>query len=206
VGDGSMPGANLPGMGGIYNSRNLQTYHYAGNNPIVYSDPTGEYTAGTARYIIKGKQIVQTILKIASGPAGMASAVLEYSIDEILSALHAMDQDTELRALTGEAKAQVKKALENRLKTVTNSLRTAANHLWEGARDNYNLAQDHYREADALDEKAKSMDPNDPNRASIVAQAQRERDMGNRNMEISENLLRQGHEANGDADQAAMQR
>jgi hypothetical protein len=33
---------NLPGMGGIYNSRNLQTYHYAGNNPIVYSDPTGE--------------------------------------------------------------------------------------------------------------------------------------------------------------------
>jgi hypothetical protein len=42
VGDGSMPGANLPGMGGIYNSRNLQTYHYAGNNPIKYTDPTGE--------------------------------------------------------------------------------------------------------------------------------------------------------------------
>ncbi|NIZ41035.1 DUF4258 domain-containing protein [Entomospira entomophila] len=33
---------NLPGMGGIYNSRNLQTYHYAGNNPIKYTDPTGE--------------------------------------------------------------------------------------------------------------------------------------------------------------------
>jgi RHS repeat-associated protein len=36
---------NLPGMGGIYNSRNLQTYHYAGNNPIKYVDPSGKYAA-----------------------------------------------------------------------------------------------------------------------------------------------------------------
>ncbi|WDI35242.1 hypothetical protein PVA45_05895 [Entomospira entomophila] len=28
-------------MGGVFNSRNLQTYHYAGNNPIKYVDPTG---------------------------------------------------------------------------------------------------------------------------------------------------------------------
>ncbi|NIZ41055.1 RHS repeat-associated core domain-containing protein [Entomospira entomophila] len=34
---------NLPGMGGIYNSRNLQTYHYAGNNPLKYTDPTGQW-------------------------------------------------------------------------------------------------------------------------------------------------------------------
>ncbi|NIZ41059.1 hypothetical protein PVA45_06040 [Entomospira entomophila] len=34
---------NAPGMGGVFNSRNLQTYHYAGNNPIKYTDPTGEY-------------------------------------------------------------------------------------------------------------------------------------------------------------------
>ncbi|NIZ41028.1 RHS repeat-associated core domain-containing protein [Entomospira entomophila] len=29
--------------GGVFNSRNLQTYHYAGNNPIKYTDPTGRY-------------------------------------------------------------------------------------------------------------------------------------------------------------------
>jgi hypothetical protein len=32
---------NLPGMGGIYNTINLHTYHYAGNNPVKYTDPTG---------------------------------------------------------------------------------------------------------------------------------------------------------------------
>ncbi|NIZ41057.1 RHS repeat-associated core domain-containing protein [Entomospira entomophila] len=35
---------NAPGMGGVFNSRNLQTYHYAGNNPIMYTDPSGAVT------------------------------------------------------------------------------------------------------------------------------------------------------------------
>ena len=33
----------LPGMGGVYNSVNLNLYHYAGNNPIKYSDPNGKW-------------------------------------------------------------------------------------------------------------------------------------------------------------------
>ena len=32
---------SLPGMGGIYNTVNLQLYHYAGNNPVKYTDPDG---------------------------------------------------------------------------------------------------------------------------------------------------------------------
>jgi len=32
---------NLPGMGGVFNTVNLHLYHYAGNNPIKYTDPTG---------------------------------------------------------------------------------------------------------------------------------------------------------------------
>ena len=31
----------LPGMGGIFNSVNLSLFHYAGNNPVRYVDPTG---------------------------------------------------------------------------------------------------------------------------------------------------------------------
>ena len=33
---------NLPGMGGVYNLVNLHVYHYAGNNPVKYTDPNGE--------------------------------------------------------------------------------------------------------------------------------------------------------------------
>jgi RHS repeat-associated protein len=32
---------NLPGMGGVFNTVNLHVYHYAGNNPVRYTDPTG---------------------------------------------------------------------------------------------------------------------------------------------------------------------
>jgi hypothetical protein len=32
---------NLPGMGGVFNTVNLHTYHYAGNNPVKYTDPNG---------------------------------------------------------------------------------------------------------------------------------------------------------------------
>ena len=32
---------NLPGMGGVFNAVNFNVYHYAGNNPVKYTDPDG---------------------------------------------------------------------------------------------------------------------------------------------------------------------
>ena len=37
---------NLPGMGGVFNCVNLHAYHYAGNNPVRYTDPDGEEPTG----------------------------------------------------------------------------------------------------------------------------------------------------------------
>jgi RHS repeat-associated protein len=34
---------NLPGQGGVFNYVNLHVYHYAGNNPVKYVDPNGEW-------------------------------------------------------------------------------------------------------------------------------------------------------------------
>ena len=36
--------ANLPGMGGVFNSANIDTYQYAHNNPARYTDPDGRVT------------------------------------------------------------------------------------------------------------------------------------------------------------------
>ena len=42
----------LPGMGGVFNSVNLSLFHYAGNNPVRYVDPSGEWIVNnTSGYI-----------------------------------------------------------------------------------------------------------------------------------------------------------
>jgi hypothetical protein len=39
--EGRKQNQNLPGMGGVFNHVNLHAYHYAGNNPVKYTDPDG---------------------------------------------------------------------------------------------------------------------------------------------------------------------
>ena len=34
----------LPGQGGVFNIANFRLYHYAGNNPVKYTDPDGKKT------------------------------------------------------------------------------------------------------------------------------------------------------------------
>ena len=38
---------NLPGVGGVYRSVNINLYHYGLNNPLRYVDPTGQFSAET---------------------------------------------------------------------------------------------------------------------------------------------------------------
>jgi len=56
---------NLPGMGGVFNVVNLHLYHYAGNNPVKYTDPDG--------------RTLETPWDIANGALGLISSVIELS-------------------------------------------------------------------------------------------------------------------------------
>lgn len=51
----------LPGMGGIYNLVNSQLYHYAGNNPVKYTDPDGNSSFWDDS--IKGFQLTFNVLQ-----------------------------------------------------------------------------------------------------------------------------------------------
>ncbi|WP_246473253.1 RHS repeat-associated core domain-containing protein [Treponema parvum] len=52
---------SLPGQGGIFNIVNLQLYHYAGNNPVKYTDPDGKKLTLT---VDKSEQSMNTKFEI----------------------------------------------------------------------------------------------------------------------------------------------
>ncbi len=59
VGKGTVENfSGLPGMGGVYNTVNGNLYHYAGNNPVKYTDPDGR----NANYAIDDENHTVTII------------------------------------------------------------------------------------------------------------------------------------------------
>ena len=90
----------LPGQGGVFNVVNFQLYHYAGNNPVKYTDPTGKSTA--AMFIIDFSSEALTAAaiagiitpEIASTVVGaiVLFALLLEDTDRIENALDKMDE------------------------------------------------------------------------------------------------------------------
>jgi hypothetical protein len=64
---------NLPGMGGVFNVVNLHVYHYAGNNPVKYTDPDGN--------------AIDTPWDIANGILGVICGTLSLYLDDTWGAV-----------------------------------------------------------------------------------------------------------------------
>jgi uncharacterized protein RhaS with RHS repeats len=67
------PYAKLRGIGGVYNDKNINLYHYAGWNPIKYTDPNGTDTYFDKNWKIinktdKGNKLYQYMLNNSSAP------------------------------------------------------------------------------------------------------------------------------------------
>jgi hypothetical protein len=60
---------SLPGMGGIFNLVNLHVYHYAGNNPVKYVDPDGEFAIPWPLVIKALEYIIPALLGIFTAKA-----------------------------------------------------------------------------------------------------------------------------------------
>jgi RHS repeat-associated protein len=65
---------NLPGQGGVFNVVNLHTYHYAGNNPVKYTDPDGRTprsamwkVLGVGSFVAAGVVAIAGIAAVSTG-------------------------------------------------------------------------------------------------------------------------------------------
>ena len=75
---------NLPGMGGLFNHVNHNLYHYAGNNPIIYTDPTGMFDKKqfcfAALQTFGGVAEVAATCSLLVGTGGLSAGLAIYGV------------------------------------------------------------------------------------------------------------------------------
>jgi RHS repeat-associated protein len=62
-------GGNLPGMSGICNAVNLRLYHYAGNNPVKYTDPDGRNFTDFMNWAKSFSKTIRTLMPLITTQA-----------------------------------------------------------------------------------------------------------------------------------------
>ena len=74
---------NLPGMGGVFNTVNLNLYHYAANNPVKYTDPDGRSIGGKLLgygcYLVAGIVLVGGAVVTTTGQVYLTAGAVKLS-------------------------------------------------------------------------------------------------------------------------------
>ena len=89
--------SNLPGMGGVFNSINLDAYHYAGQNPVKFVDPDGNQTS----YYDLETNLIMSILSWGTGGSNESA---NYYGEKYSTAIKDTSIKTSLAFATGFAK------------------------------------------------------------------------------------------------------
>lgn len=80
----------LPGLGGVFNTTNLNLYHYAGQNPVKYVDPNGQFLCAgaciAAGIAIAGAGMTAYDAYQAYQEGGIGSAAKSVGIDMVINA------------------------------------------------------------------------------------------------------------------------
>ena len=109
----------LPGMGGVYNTANLHTYHYAGNNPVKYIDPDG-------RKPVKYEERIRTIGYIDR----IANSDLRGIVSRVYNGIEGWNTSTNRRTGANHEKAILKTSIYNYLGNINMDPRRGIAFWW----------------------------------------------------------------------------
>ena len=123
---------NLPGMGGVFNVVNLHLYHYAGNNPVKYTDPDGKFDV--VPYHISNFQVVgpklQKFTGIPLGGGYLQDQKDLYKVADMLQALIGASSLGEYQTLASLPTSDLKEILIETSKSVVGTIAKSAEKVF----------------------------------------------------------------------------